>query len=123
MKAAARSGDNDDGNPDTDLVVRCSNVQRNIFNEATCKISYHEDACTSVPLPDPDDLYRSVMYNPGDRVEDLRKYLPEYAGPANGGVIGEPTMIVHVLNTSLCAFTECLNTSMRIRTRSIANCH
>ena len=72
MKAAARSGNNDDGNPDTDLVVRCSNVQRNVFNEATCRISYHEDACVSVPLPDPED-YRIEMQNPEDRVEHLRK--------------------------------------------------
>ena len=89
MIAAARSGDNDDGNPDTDLVVRCSNVQRNVFNEATCRISYHEDACTSVPLPDPDDFFRSNMHNPGDRVDELWKYLPTYSGPDSGGVIGE----------------------------------
>jgi hypothetical protein len=87
MKSASRSGPNDDGNPDTDLVVRCSNVQRNIFNEVTCRISYHKDACTSVPLPDPNDLYRSNMHNPGDRVEELWKYLPSYAGPDHGGVI------------------------------------
>ena len=51
MNRAARSGDNDDGDPNTDLVVRCSNVQRNIFNEANgCKLSFDEDACVSVPL-------------------------------------------------------------------------
>jgi hypothetical protein len=89
MKAASRSGPNDDSNPDTDIVVRCSNVQRNIFNEATCRISYHEDACTSVPQPDPNDLYRSNMHDPGDRVDELWKYLPSYAGPDHGGVVGE----------------------------------
>lgn len=89
MIAAARSGDNEDGNPDTDLVVRCSNVQRNVFNEANCRISYHKDACTSVPLPDPDDFYRSNMHDPGNRVDELWKYLPTYSGPDSGGVVGE----------------------------------
>ena len=82
MKAAARSGDNDDGNPDTDLVVRCSNVQRNVFNEATCQISYHEDACVSAPL------YGS-MHDPTYQVDELSKYVPNYAGPDHGGVVSE----------------------------------
>jgi hypothetical protein len=84
MKAAARSGDN--------LVVRCSNVQRNVFNEAKCRISYHEDACQSVPLPDPKDSYRVWMYDPGGgggTPEKMWKYLPSYAGPDNGGVVGK----------------------------------
>ncbi|KAL3805312.1 hypothetical protein HJC23_009019 [Cyclotella cryptica] len=87
MKAAARSGDNDDGNPDTDLVVRCSNVQRNIFNEKKCRISYHPNACSSVPLPDPNDFFKSSMRNPGEGVDELWKYIPPYAGPDNGGVV------------------------------------
>ena len=90
MKAAARSGDNDDGNPNTDLVVRCSNVPRNIFNEGQCRISYHEDACQSTPLPDPNDSYRIWMNDPGGTIlETTYKYLPSYAGPDNGGVVGE----------------------------------
>lgn len=89
MKLAARSGGNDDGNPNTDLVVRCSNVQRNIFNEGECRISYHADACQSVPLPDPKDFYRSNMYDPAAALEATWKYLPSYAGPDNGGVVGK----------------------------------
>ena len=61
MKRAARSGDNDDGDSTTDLVTRCSNTDRNVFNEASCKISYHQDACVSSPLPDPNDSYRATM--------------------------------------------------------------
>eukprot|EP00804_Cyclotella_cryptica_P019739 CCRYP_009662-RC/>CCRYP_009662-RC protein AED:0.09 eAED:0.09 QI:0/0.95/0.95/1/0.95/0.95/22/166/2740 len=80
VKAAARSGDNDDGNPDTDLVVRCSNVQRNVFNEDQCRISYHPDACQSVPL-------RGAVVDPANVVEPVWKYLPSYAGPDNGGVV------------------------------------
>ena len=90
VKAAARSGENEDGNPVTDLVVRCSNVQRNIFNEAQCRVSYHEDACQSEPLPDPDNYNRVVMYDPGNdlvNVERVSKYLPQHAGPDNGGVV------------------------------------
>jgi hypothetical protein len=87
MKAAARSGANDD-NPKTDLVVRCSNVQRNIFNEGQCRISYHQDACQSVPLPNPNDFYRVYMYDPGSTTVDaVSKYTPTYAGPDNGGVV------------------------------------
>ena len=90
MKAAARSGANDDGNPDTNLVVRCSNVQRNVFNEAECRISYHQDACQTVPLPNPDDSYRIYMYDPGTPGADaVWKYSPDYAGPDNGGVVGK----------------------------------
>eukprot|EP00804_Cyclotella_cryptica_P019763 CCRYP_009664-RA/>CCRYP_009664-RA protein AED:0.11 eAED:0.11 QI:135/1/0.94/1/1/1/17/0/2177 len=80
VKAAARSGDNDDGNPDTDLVVRCSNVQRNVFNEDQCRISYHPDACQSVPL-------QGAVVDPANVVEPVWKYLPSYAGPDNGGVV------------------------------------
>jgi hypothetical protein len=89
MKAAARSGDNEDGNPNTDLVVRCSNAQRNVFNEGRCRISYHPVACQSVPLPDPKDSYRSNIHDPGVVVEPVWKYLPSYAGPDNGGVVGK----------------------------------
>ena len=59
MKRAKRSGDTDDGDDRTDIVTRCSNVQRNIFNEAWCKISYHPDTCETVPLPD--DQVRIVL--------------------------------------------------------------
>ena len=124
MKAAARSGDNDDGNPDTDLVVRCSNVQRNIFNEKKCRISYHPSACSSVPLPDPNDFFKSNMQNPGDDVDGLWKYTPPYAGPDNGGVIGKstPEMIVsffHGLSYVLMRSTE----SLWVRERNIAKPH
>jgi hypothetical protein len=85
MKAAARVGANDDNN----LVVRCSNVQRNIFNEKSCKISYHPDACSSVPLPDPDNFYRSVMKDPGEKIDHMWKYLRPYAGPDHGGVVSK----------------------------------
>jgi hypothetical protein len=91
MKAAARN------ESETDLVVRCANVQRNVFNEATCRISFHEDACTSVPLPDPNDFYRINMYDPGEVREDLWKYLPAYRGPNHGGVVGEFTRCVRRL--------------------------
>lgn len=43
-----------DGSPDIDLVTRCSNVEKNIFNEGHCKISYDVNACETVPAPDPD---------------------------------------------------------------------
>ncbi len=43
-----------DGSPDVDLVTRCSNVEKNIFNENHCKISYDVNACETVPAPDPD---------------------------------------------------------------------
>ena len=89
MKAAARSGANEDGNQSTDLVVRCSNVQRNIFNEGQCRISYHEDACQPEPLPDPANNYRVYMFDPSGGLEETWKYLPSYAGPDNGGVVGE----------------------------------
>ena len=52
MRRAARQSTDADGLR-TDKVVLCSNTQRNIFNEAHCKISYHEDACVSVALADP----------------------------------------------------------------------
>lgn len=42
MKRAARTND---GDPSTDMVVRCSNAQRSLFNEAGCKISYHVRQC------------------------------------------------------------------------------
>ena len=113
MKAAARSGDNDDGNPSTDLVVRCSNVQRNIFNEGQCRISYHEDACQSTPLPDPNDNYYSRMYDPGSRLEEVWKYLPSYAGPDNGGVVGEfISYIIHYAVKDLNKFTSLINLSV-----------
>ena len=41
-RAASANNDN--------LVVLCSNVQRNFINEPFCKLSYDEDACVSVPL-------------------------------------------------------------------------
>jgi len=61
MIRAARSGDNDDGDSRTDLVVRCSNANRNIFNEPNCKISYQADVCVSAPFPDPDSNYVSYI--------------------------------------------------------------
>ena len=83
VKTTARSGENEYGNPVTDLVVRCSNVQRNIlFNEAQCQVSYHKDACQSEPLPDPENYNRVVMYDPSNdlvNVERVSKYLPLYA--------------------------------------------
>lgn len=85
MMTAARSRDSANINPDIDLVVRCSNVQRNIFNEQYCRISYHHNACVSVPLPVDG---RSVMFNPGVSREEVDKYLPSFAGPGHGGVIG-----------------------------------
>lgn len=50
MNRAARSGINDDGDANTDLVVRCSNVERNIFNEPHCKLSFDENACVALPV-------------------------------------------------------------------------
>ena len=51
-----------DGSPNIDLVTRCSNVEKNIFNEAHCKISYDVNACETVPAPDPDHtMYRRDM--------------------------------------------------------------
>ena len=32
-----------------ETVALCSNTPRNPFNEETCKISYHPNACDSVP--------------------------------------------------------------------------
>jgi len=88
MKRAARSGPNEDGDSTTDMVTRCSNTQRNVFNEGSCKISYHPDACVSVPLPDPNDDYSSLTVNPGVGIADsVSKYLPHYAGPDYGGVV------------------------------------
>ena len=67
MKRAARSGPNDDGDPRTDLVVRCSNDRRNLFNEPHCKISYDPDACVSQPLPDPKVRHRGFCFALGRR--------------------------------------------------------
>ena len=79
MKAAARTIDS--GNPGQ-LVVRCSNAQRNIFNEESCKLSYDADACVSVPIG------TATIRDPGgDNPSFVSDYLPSYAGPDNGGVI------------------------------------
>ena len=48
VKRASRAAEGDDDH----LVVRCSNVERNIFNEHHCKVSYEPNVCTSKPLPD-----------------------------------------------------------------------
>jgi len=45
VRRASRSNDDDDH-----LVVRCANVERNIFNEHLCKVSYETDVCTSKPM-------------------------------------------------------------------------
>jgi hypothetical protein len=89
MKRASRDGK---------LVARCVNAERNIFNEASCKISYDEDACVSVPLPDPNDAYRVNSVDPGANTEPLYKYTPAYAGPHNGGVVvcGSPNEVASV---------------------------
>lgn len=91
MIRASRSGANEDGDPRTDTVVRCSNTQRNIFNEPHCKLSFDPQACVSVPLPDSSDNYRSSSINPGGTSSDpVTKFMPEYAGP-NGGGVGKKT--------------------------------
>ena len=38
-----------DGEPNVDLVTRCSNVETSTFNEAHCQISYDENACETRP--------------------------------------------------------------------------
>lgn len=70
MKLAARTFD---ANNPNQLVVRCANVPRNIFNEGYCKVSYDSDACVSNPLYYGDD--------------PISHYLPRFAGPDNGGVV------------------------------------
>ena len=75
MQRAARSGDNDDGNPNTDLVTLCSNTQRNIFNEPHCKISYDPEACVGGRGQDLLGVARPVANN-----------IAAYAGEDGGGV-------------------------------------
>ena len=101
MKRAGRSGLNTNTDPKYDestvaLVTRCTNTQRNVFNEKYCKISYNENACVSDPLPDPADDYKQYTINPGmGDTDPLYKFEPSYAGPNNGGVVicGSPNEI------------------------------
>jgi hypothetical protein len=94
MKRAAR------GVTEIDLNTRCSNVQRNVFNDGHCRVSYHPDACLTNPIQDPNDPYKVGMLDPTSfasmdtrrnikNVERASKYLPAWAGPDGGGVIGE----------------------------------
>ena len=46
MKAAARNLTSENVEKGNHLVVRCSNTQRNVFNEKQCRISYDDNACT-----------------------------------------------------------------------------
>ena len=104
MKRAGRSGLNTNDETKNNynestvaLVTRCTNTQRNVFNEQYCKISYDENACVSDPLPDPNDDYRQFTIDPGDgqTVEPMYKFEPSYAGPNKGGVVicGSPNEI------------------------------
>ena len=67
MRRASRSGDNVDGQAIDLVVTRCINVQRNVFNDDFCKISYEEDACESVPKPEMNKagLMISFQMDPG----------------------------------------------------------
>ena len=52
MNRAARLRPTEDGGEELSLTVRCSNTDRNIFNEDKCKISYQPETCVSRPFPD-----------------------------------------------------------------------
>ena len=49
-----------DGEPNVDLVTRCSNVESNSFNEASCQISYDENACETRPAGNVNMVRRSA---------------------------------------------------------------
>lgn len=85
MKRAARSGPNEDGDPLSDVVVRCSSAERNVFNEAGCKISYHPDACVSRPLPDP-QVRRNLPSRPR-REKRSRSSPPHFFSPPSSSPI------------------------------------
>lgn len=51
-----------DGTPNVDLVTRCSNVEPNIFNEASCQISYDENACETIPAPGTGMVSFSIVF-------------------------------------------------------------
>lgn len=98
MRRASRSVENADGQIKDLVVTRCINVQRNVFNEDYCKISYEEDACESVPKPEINEagLMISFQKDPGGlEPEPLEKYMPKYAGPNGGGVVvcGSPNEV------------------------------
>jgi hypothetical protein len=78
LKRAAR------GAGEIDLITRCSNVQRNVFNDGQCQISYHPDACQTVPLQG--DMIDPTYF--AKSIEKAYKYLPPWAGPDGAGVIG-----------------------------------
>ena len=62
-------------------VALCSNTPRNPFNEETCKISYHPNACDSVP-------------ESGGWGFTLSKFTRSYAGPDAGVVVcGSPNEV------------------------------
>ena len=67
MRRASRSREIADGQIIDLVVTRCINVQRNVFNEDYCKISYEEDACESVPKPEINDAgsMTSFQKDPG----------------------------------------------------------
>ena len=84
MRRAART---DDGDPNRDMVTRCTNAPRTLFNEHACKISFDEEACVSTPLPDPADNNKVYVLDPGKgSPERVYKYRPSFAGPDGGGV-------------------------------------
>ena len=73
--AMARSARGDE------TVARCSNTPRDPFNQDTCTISYHPNACESVPA-----------WGSSDRT--LSKYTRTYAGPDAGVVVcGSPNEV------------------------------
>ena len=60
MNRAARLRPTEDGGEELSLTVRCSNTDRNIFNEDKCKISYQPETCVSRPFADPGANVRSL---------------------------------------------------------------
>ena len=55
------------------VTARCSNTPRDPFNQDSCKISYHPNACESVPI--------------GAYGRALSKYTRTYSGPYAGVVV------------------------------------
>ena len=62
MNRAARLRPTKDGGEELSLTVRCSNTDRNIFNEDKCKISYEPETCVSKPFPDHTYPVRSLLH-------------------------------------------------------------
>jgi hypothetical protein len=62
VRRASRSNNDDDH-----LVVRCSNVERNIFNEHFCQVSYETNVCVSKPMPDPKKNYSVFIVSSATR--------------------------------------------------------